>query len=107
VAQGREIVEGNGSIHGNTVRDDMEYGKGPCLKVFTEVNGEDEENIKKEPRLEFPDKDLIELEVSSKNVNRETEHSHRLLKNPKDSSYGDIKAVKWADTSRSMRNKLP
>jgi hypothetical protein len=31
VAQGRVIIEGNGSIHGNTVGDDMEYGEGTCL----------------------------------------------------------------------------
>lgn len=85
----------------------MDYGRGPCLMVFTEVTVEDEEKMNSELRLEIPEKDLIELEVSSKNVNRETKHSHRLLKNPEDSSYGDIKAVKWADTSRSMRNKLP
>jgi hypothetical protein len=107
VAQSREIIEGNGSIHGNTIGNDMEYGNGPCLSVFTEVTGEDEENMKSELLLEIPQKDLIELEVSSKNVNRETKHSHRLLKNPKDSPYGDIKAIKWADTSRSLRNKLP
>jgi hypothetical protein len=113
MAQTREGIEGNESfrsihsIHGNTGEDEMEYGKGPCLSVFTEVTEQDEENMKSELQLEIPEKDLIEPEVSWKNVHRETKKSQLLLKNPKDSPYGENQAIKWANTSTSLRNKLP